>query len=69
MDSHDRLSLRLTPADTVCLRTTVGDATHELSLERDEFEQLFHHLLRIRAKLDLRDARGVIEGPERFGWR
>ena len=56
METQQHLSLRLTPDDTVRLRTAVGDDTHELSLDRAEFEQFFHHLLRIRARLDLRDA-------------
>lgn len=56
METQQHLSLRLTPESHVKLRTTVGSDTHELSLDREEFEQFFHHLLRIRAKLDLRDA-------------
>jgi len=67
METQQHLSLRLTNDDIVRLRTAIGDDTHELSLDRQEFEQFFHHLLRIRAKLDLRDARGVIEDPSRFG--
>lgn len=56
MDTQQHLSLRLTNDNIVRLRTTIGSDTHELSLERDEFEQLFRHMLKIRAKLDLRDA-------------
>lgn len=67
MDTHQHLSLRLTAQDTVKLRTAVGEDTHELTLNRAEFEQFFHHLLRLRAKLDLRDARGVIEDTPRHG--
>lgn len=61
MESEQHLSLRLTPDSLVKLRTSVGQDTHELSLDRDEFERLFARMLRIRAKLDLRDACGVIE--------
>lgn len=67
MDSQQHLSLRLTPENLVKLRTTVGDDTHELAMDRAEFEKFFHHLLRIRAKLDLRDARDVIDDTHRFG--
>ena len=56
MDTQQHLSLRLTNDDIVRLRTAIGEDTHELSLDREEFEQLFRHLLKIRAKLDLRDA-------------
>lgn len=56
MDTQQHLSLRLTNDSIVRLRTTIGGDTHELSLEREEFEQLFRHMLKIRAKLDLRDA-------------
>lgn len=56
MDTQQNLSLRLTNDDIVRLRTTIGGDTHELSLERAEFEQLFRHMLKLRAKLDLRDA-------------
>jgi len=56
MESQQHLSLRLTPDSHVRLRTTVGQDTHELALDRDEFERMFRHMLRIRAKLDLRDA-------------
>ncbi len=61
MESQQHLSLRLTTDSQVRLRTTVGQDTHELSLERDEFEQFFRHMLRIRAKLDLRDAAGAYD--------
>lgn len=67
METQQHLSLRLTQDDTVHLRTSVGEDTHEIALDRAEFERLFHHLLRIRAKLDLRDARGVIEDTPRLG--
>ena len=56
MDTQQHLSLQLTNDNIVRLRTAIGDDTHELSLERDEFEQFFRHMLKIRAKLDLRDA-------------
>ena len=56
MDTQQHLSLQLTKDNIVRLRTAIGDDTHELSLERDEFEQFFRHMLKIRAKLDLRDA-------------
>ncbi|MEM9348288.1 MAG: hypothetical protein AAGB26_16895 [Planctomycetota bacterium] len=56
MATSQHLSLRLTNDDIVRLRTTIGSDTHELSLDRDEFEQLFRHMLKLRAKLDLRDA-------------
>ena len=56
METQQHLSLRLTNDSIVKLRTSIGEDTHELSLDRDEFEQLFRHMLRIRAKLDLRDA-------------
>lgn len=56
MDTQQHLSLRLTNDSIVRLRTTIGGDTHELSLQREEFEQLFRHMLKIRAKLDLRDA-------------
>lgn len=65
MQSQHHLSLRLTRDDRVLLRTGVHsderDQTHEIDLDRDEFEALFRHMLRLRAKLDLRDARGVID--------
>lgn len=63
MDTQQHLSLRLTNDDTVRLRTAIGDDTHELSLERDEFEQLFRHMLKLRAKLDLRDASRSFDRP------
>lgn len=56
MDTQQHLSLRLTKDDIVRLRTAIGDDTHELSLNREEFEQFFRHMLKLRAKLDLRDA-------------
>ena len=56
MATQQHLSLRLTNDDIVRLRTTIGGDTHELSLEREEFEQLFRNMLKIRAKLDLRQA-------------
>lgn len=56
MDTQQHLSLRLTNDNIVRLRTSIGSDTHELSLNRDEFEQLFRNMLKIRAKLDLRDA-------------
>lgn len=56
MATQQHLSLRLTNDDIVRLRTTIGGDTHELSLERDEFEQLFRNMLKIRARLDLRQA-------------
>ncbi|MBX2850959.1 MAG: hypothetical protein KTR15_04340 [Phycisphaeraceae bacterium] len=56
MDTQKHLSLRLTNDDIVRLRTSIGADTHELSLDREEFEQLFRHMLKLRAKLDLRDA-------------
>ncbi|MGB0767369.1 MAG: hypothetical protein ACPGYV_06635 [Phycisphaeraceae bacterium] len=56
MDTPQHLSLQLTVDSIVRLRSTVGHDTHELSLDREEFEQLFRHMLKIRAKLDLRDA-------------
>jgi hypothetical protein len=56
MDTQQHLSLRLTKDDIVRLRTAIGDDTHELSLDREEFEQFFRHMLKLRAKLDLRDA-------------
>ncbi len=61
METQQHLSLRLTPDSHVQLRTAVGEDTHELALNRDEFEQLFRHMLRIRAKLDLRDAASTFE--------
>ena len=67
MESNQNLTLRLTPEDCVELQTTVGDQTHALSLDREEFEQFFHHLLRLRAKLDLREARGAIDDSMRHG--
>ena len=56
METQQHLSLRLTTDSIVRLRTSIGEDTHELSLDPEEFEQLFRHMLRIRAKLDLRDA-------------
>ena len=56
MATQQHLSLRLTNDDIVRLRTTIGGDTHELSLDRDEFEQFFRNMLKLRAKLDLRDA-------------
>jgi len=56
MDTQQHLSLRLTNDDIVRLRTSIGDDTHELSLDREAFEQFFRHMLKLRAKLDLRDA-------------
>ena len=56
MATSQHLSLQLTNDDVVRLRTSIGSDTHELSLDREEFERLFRHMLKIRAKLDLRDA-------------
>jgi len=56
MDTQQHLSLRLTNDNIVRLRTAIGDDTHELSLDREQFEQFFRHMLKLRAKLDLRDA-------------
>lgn len=67
METSQHLSLQLTPDDIIKLRTTDSGQTHEIALDRDEFEQLFHHLIRLRAKLDLRDARGVIDERQRHG--
>ena len=59
METQQNLSLQLTRDSFVRLRTSVGQDTHELALDRDEFERLFRHMLKIRAKLDLRDAASV----------
>lgn len=69
MKPNEHLSLRLNPDDTVLLRTTVETDSLELTLDRDDFKALFHHLIRLRAKLDLRDARGLIEDNDRHGRR
>ena len=63
MESQQSLTLRLTAEDNVKLRTTVGGDTHELTLDRGEFERLYQRMLRLRAKLDLHDARSAIVGP------
>jgi len=68
METQQHLSLRLTNDSIVKLRTSIGEDTHELSLDRDEFEQMFRHLLKIRAKLDLRDAASDY-GPQGFDRR
>jgi|GEM_PF-2308120 len=69
MDSQQHLTLRLTPDNCVKLKTTVGEATHELAMDRNEFEKFFHHLLRIRAKLDLRQACSAADDVLRYGRR
>lgn len=56
MATSQHLSLTLNNDDIVRLRTSVGQDTHELALDREEFERLFRHMLKLRAKLDLRDA-------------
>jgi hypothetical protein len=61
METQEHLSLRLTRDNLVRLRTSVGQDTHELALDREQFERLFRHMLKIRAKLDLRDAASIFE--------
>lgn len=56
MATSQHLSLKLTNDSIVRLRTSIGGDTHELSLDRQEFEQLYRSMLKLRAKLDLRDA-------------
>lgn len=56
METQQHLSLQLTRDNLVRLRTSVGQDTHELAMDREEFERFFRHMLKVRAKLDLRDA-------------